>query len=375
MTKFKPHYKAKNSIMSNRKLFVVGLLAFALTLTASVTSTYAWFALSDAGKVSFTKLVIGEDHSLQIGLKEEDGNISYYDSVNDSILQSHFLNYVAGSPLADTSSMYQDEWLNENTDYETAFPVLRSAYRVNGDHHKSEIADNGFYQFEFFFKADSDMYLFLDYTGTVCSPLHELNQKLADSSNGSVSVKELDNVVNATRVSFFSKDGFIIFEPNQLSSSRTVFGGALDATVKDGYYDYDSRTGKEIVYGEYDDESTLVYEPSKDTDSTLEGRATCFNAKHKAGIQSFNYEKSVENGLSFKQETTYTLNQLAINQSQGQFDEETMKPIAKLKQNAPTRVVVTIYLEGWDLDVTEAIGNGSFTLALAFRGLVAPLDD
>lgn len=374
MKKYKPHYKRSSSIMSNRKLFVVGLLSFALTLTASVTSTYAWFAVSEAGKVSFAKLSITEDHSLQIGLKESDGNITYYDAVDDNILKDHFSNYVPGSPLSDTSSMYQDLWLNEDTDYETALPILRNAYSKNGDHHKSEVATSGFYQFEFYFKADSDMYLFLDYNDTYCKPLHDTNQKLADSSNGTISVDDLDNVVNATRVSFFSKDGFTIYEPNQLSSSKTVFGGILDATSKDGYYDYDSNK-KEIVYGEYDDDASLVYDSAYDTDSTLNGRATCFNAIHKAGIERFNYEESVKKGLSFKQEKTYTLNQLAINQSQGQFDEESMRPLAKLKENTPTRVVVTIYLEGWDLDVTEAIGNGSFTLALGFRGLAAPLED
>lgn len=375
MKKYKPHYRRNTGVMSNRKLFVVGLLAFALTLAASVTSTYAWFAVTEAGSVSFAKLSIGEDHSLQIGLKESDGNITYYDTIDDKILKNHFSNYVPGSPLSDTSSMYQDLWLNEDTDYETALPILRNAYSTNGDHHKSEVATSGFYQFEFYFKADSDMYLFLDYTDTYCNPLHEVNQKLADSSNGSISVTDLDNVVNATRVSFFSKDGFTIFEPNQLSSSKTVFGGILDATIKDGYYDYDTSSKKEIVYGEYDDDAELVYDSAYDTDSTLVGRATCFNAIHKAGVERFNYEESVAKGLSFKEEKTYTLNQLAIKQSQGQYDKESMRPLAKLKENTPTRVVVTIYLEGWDLDVTEAIGNGSFTLALGFRGLAAPLED
>ena len=52
-----------------------------------------------------------------------------------------------------------------------------------------------------------------------------------------------------------------------------------------------------------------------------------------------------------------------------------MRPIALLKREEPTRVVVTIYLEGWDYDVTEAIGNGNFTLGLAIRGLAAPIEN
>ena len=89
----------------------------------------------------------------------------------------------------------------------------------------------------------------------------------------------------------------------------------------------------------------------------------------------FNLEKSKENGLSFKKEKTYTLEQLSISKEDGQFDKESMRPIALLKREEPTRVVVTIYLEGWDYDVTEAIGNGNFTLGLAFRGLAAPIEN
>ena len=224
------------------------------------------------------------------------------------------------------------------------------------------------------------MYLFLDRDETYTKALHEKNQEYADAYNEKaddskkIDVKDLDNVVNATRVSFFSKDGFSIYEPNALSSSHTTFGGILDATTKDGYYDYDENN-REIVYGEYDANTTLVYDSPEETDSSLKGKATCFNAIHKAGVERFNLEKSKENGLSFKKEKTYTLEQMSISKEDGQFDKENMRPIALLKREEPTRVVVTIYLEGWDYDVTEAIGNGSFTLGLSFRGLAAPIEN
>lgn len=374
MKKYKTHYKGKG-VMSNHKLFLVGLLSFALTLSASVTSTLAWFAVSDSGKVKFMNFNITESHALKIGLKDSDGEIHYYDSLNDSILHDYYPSYHAGSALADTSSMYQDLWLNENTDYETALPVLRAAYSQNGNYHSSEVATSGFFQFEFYFLADSDMYLFLDYEDTSAKALHEENLKTASSSSD-VTVDELDNVVNATRVSFFSKDGFYIYEPNQLHSSNTVFGGILDATTKDGFYDYSS--SKEIVYGEYDDEDKIIYDSPLEEDSELDiprARATCFNAKHKAGVERFNYNKSVENGLSFKKEKTYTLEQLSLKDSQGSYDPSSTYPLARLKEDVTTRVVVTIYLEGWDLDVTEAIGNGAFTLNLGFVGLGAQFSD
>lgn len=368
--------------MSNHKLFMVGLLAFSLTVVASVTSTYAWFAVSEAGKVSFMDLKINEDHSIKIGLKNNDGEIDYYESINDGILEEHFVSYHAGSALADVSSMYTDLWLNENTNYETAYPILRQSYAADGNIHESYPATQGYYQFEFFFKSDSDMYLFLDYEETKCQALHDENLKYANAYNDGVSdeskkinVKDLDNVVNATRVSFFSSNGYYIYEPNALTSSHTLLGGILDVAPKDGYFDYDSSAMKETVYGEYDESATLVYDDPQTEDSSLSGKESCFNAIHKAGVSRFNYEASVAQGLSIKEEKTYTLEQLGIKSGQGQFDKESMTPIAALKENTPTRVVVTIYLEGWDFDVTEAIGNGKFNLNLGFKGLAAPIGD
>lgn len=365
--------------MSNRKLFLVGLLSFSLTVVASVTSTYAWFAVSEAGKVSFMDLRINENNTIQIGLKNKDGEIDYYEDINDSILEEHFETYKAGSALSDLSSMYQDLWLNENTDYENDYPLLRQSYSLDGNYHYSSVATSGFYQFEFFFKSSSDMYLFLDYQETKCVALHDKNQAYVDAVNAGIQdaskrlkVEDLDNVVNATRISFFSSQGFYIYEPNALTSSHTLYGGILDIAPKDGYFDYDSNN-KEIVYGEYDDNATMIYDEPLSEDSLVTGTTTCFNASHKAGVERFNYDKSVQEGFSIKEEKTYTLEQLGLKSNQGQYDDS-MTPLAILKANTPTRVVVTIYLEGWDKDVTEAIGNGMFSLGLGFKGLAAPIE-
>ena len=364
--------------MSNHKLLLVGLLSFALTLAASITSTYAWYNVSTAGAVSFLDFAINESHSLQIGLKNGDGSIAYYENINDHILGQHYSNYVSGKPLSDLSSMYESLWLNEDTDYENDFPILRQPY-ISDDYHASIPAQKGFYQFEFFFKADSDMYLFLDANQTYAKPNHEANQAYVDVVNQGkeedryIYASDLDNVVNACRVSFFSEDGYYIYEPNALTGSTTVFGGILDAN-RDGYFDF-NESGKEVVYGEYDNDAIVVYDPAESEDSTIIGTETCFNSKHKAGIQRFNKEKSEAAGLSFKKETTYTIEELGLGEGQGSFDSSTMTPLAKLRSGESKRLVVTIYLEGWDLDVVESIGNGSFNLNLGFKGLAQPFED
>lgn len=369
----KHQVKKAKSIMSNRNLFLAGILSFALTFAASVTSTYAWFEVSEHAKVSQLDFSIRDEADLEIGLKNEDGGYDYYHSIDDRILETHFARYHANSELNDLSSNYQSLWLNEDTNPEVDFPILRRSYALKENPHQIFVAQSGFYQFEFFLKSNRDMYLFLDSERCYATPLHELNMATANASKEAVTAETLDRIVNACRVSFYSSRGFFIWEPNVEVSSNTVFGGALDLNG-DGYYD--DYNGKEIVYGEYDDNAPLIYDEASSEDNPVPSKTrSSFYASHKAGIAPFNREKSEAAGLSFAKETTYTLADLSIPKGTVQYDAGTMHPLLALKTGIPTRLVVTIYLEGWDLDMIDSIGEGHFTLGLGFQGLVQPLVD
>lgn len=364
------HTKKPKTIMSNRNLFLAGVLSFGLTFAASVTSTYAWFEVSEHAKVSQLDFSIHDEADFEIGLKNNDDGYDYYHDVDDQILENHFSRYQPNSALHDLSSNYQSLWLNESTNPETDFPVLRRAYADKEKPHQIYVAQSGYYQFEFFLKSDRDMYLFLDWDSCYAKPLHDLNVTTA-AALGNVTAEALDNVVNACRVSFYSSMGFTIWEPNASAGSTTVFGGALDLNG-DGYYD--DLGGKEVVYGEYSDDAPLVYDeaPTEDIVPTSDTHSS-FVATHRAGIAPFNLGKSEAAGLSFAHETTYTLSELCIPEGVGQYDPSTMHPLLALHAGVPTRLVVTIYLEGWDLDMVDSIGDGHFTLGLGFRGLVQPI--
>ena len=127
-------------------------------------------------------------------------------------------------------------------------------------------------------------------------------------------------------------------------------------------------TALEKYYGKFDEEPRLL---------TRHGQVefiTSMKYIHDS-ISSLNKEKSEAAGLSFKKETTYTIEELGLGEGQGSFDSSTMTPLAKLRSGESKRLVVTIYLEGWDLDVVESIGNGSFNLNLGFKGLAQPFED
>lgn len=367
------HHKKAKTIMSNRNLFLAGVLSFALTFAASVTSTYAWFEVSEHAKVSQLDFSIHDEADFEIGLKNNNDGYDYYHEVNDEILESHFARYQPNSTLHDLSSNYQSLWLNEETNPETDFPVLRRSYADKEKPHQIYVAQTGYYQFEFFLKANRDMYLFLDPESCYAKPLHDLNVATAEAFHKSITAEDLDNIVHACRVSFYSSRGFTIWEPNTDVGSTTVFGGVLDLNG-DGYYD--DNNGKEVVYGEYADDAPLVYDEAYDVDTpAYNENHTAFKASHRAGIAPFNLAKSEAAGLSFAHETTYTLKELSLPDGVGQYDPSTMHPLLALSAGVPTRLVVTIYLEGWDLDMVDSIGEGHFTLGLGFKGLVQPLID
>ncbi|MCQ2742805.1 MAG: hypothetical protein MJ239_05875 [Bacilli bacterium] len=362
--------------MSNLALLGIGLLSFLLTLGAGATGTYAWFTLTKFANVSFTEFKINENTGLQIGMKNSKGTIDYFQDIKDEDLAKYNVSYHPGSEMTDTSSMYGRLWLNETTKYDTDFPQLRTTYGV-GNHKESGKANSGYLQFEFYLLAEEDMYLFLSDDETSVRARHEDNLEIAkriqESGRTDVTVEDLDNVQNASRVSFFSEDGFYIYEPNALTGSATTYGGLLDLVPIDGYYDNDSN--KEIVYGEYDTDDKIIYGDPLEEDIPVVGRASTFNAAHKKGVRPFDYAASVANGFKFAQEKTYTLDQLGISKDEGQFDPRVKTPIAKLRGHVPHRLVTTIYIEGWDLDVTQYITSAKFNVNLAFRGLAAPIKD
>ena len=156
---------------------------------------------------------------------------------------------------------------------------------------------------------------------------------------------------------------YAIIDPNR-DENEVQFGGLLDVDV-DRYYDFyrnDLGNLYERVYGEINDRSLIVYDDEVDhdssyTDPTIEGNA--FNAKHKANVKTFNYEASLANGLTFEKEKAYTLDQFER--------EDLFKPfVIPVYAHKPQEIILSIYIEGWDLESVNYTMGATFDAAISF---------
>ena len=184
-------------------------------------------------------------------------------------------------------------------------------------------------------------------------------------------MEALYSVEDAIRVSFYSEDGYVIYEPNVETGSKTKLGGLLDVSFYDGYIDYNS-SFEEVLYGEYNEDANLIYDDAVDHDvehHEYESAKPGVGGKTKAGIRHLNLDKSVSEGnLKIKEEETYSLSELL----------HTKKWVTYIAPNEIKRLVITIYLEGWDKECSNDLINAAFNAHIAFMGehrTVAPTNN
>ena len=326
-------------------LLWAGLALFSLTLSAFVTSTIAWFSVSDFLTVGNIKVGV-TNHDIRIGTRNSSGDIVF--ELDDIVTndEQFFL-----SPV---SSMFQD-----NSRYmQSAFPTLSSEYPSEKGHRETGNATSGFFQKEIFLTSDVGTYVYLD-ESTKVTANRSLNEITAVQTG--LFVDELNKVEEAIRVSFYCEEGYYIYEPNVTTSSKTKLGGLLDVNVYDNYIDYNS-SNEEVLYGDYNEDATLFYEDAVDHDvihHEYDHAKPGVGGKTKAGIKHLDLERSVNEGnLRIKEEETYALSDLLY---QNQY-------LAYIAPNEVKRIVLTIYLEGWDKECSNDLINSAFNASISFMG-------
>lgn len=351
---------------SNLRLLLTGMVLFSLTVGVFVTSTIAWFDISNNLIVNNMTMTFGKDHdNVKIGFSE-DGD--FYSDVDSTILEREvgFKHDQAFFPL---TSGFQNEWLTSSTPFEGTLPVLHTD-PVEGN----IVATKGFLQFPLYFKTSEDGYIYLD-GATSFSANTDENLKAAKKLH--LQPSDLNEIAFCSRASFYSEDyGFKIFEPNVSASSKTALGGRLDLQPFDGYFDYEKATDSEIMYGDYNrnDNPTLFYGVASTEDSLYEGANTCFNAATKAGIRPLDLAASAnQGGLKIAQEMTFTLAELGAPAGGGRLGVG--RPLAYCYAGQPKKVILTVYVEGWDLDTVQAVSAASFNMNIVFTALMMPKVD
>ena len=321
----------------NRPLRLSAAIASALSLLIlpSVLVTAAWFRIQSFASIQGMSLTM-RGANLEIGYKRGDF-IRYMEGQGELDPKDLDPNYKTNRRLADVSSMFLDQWLNEETIFESTFPMLRKSYATDESHTLTERAKDHFLQFELFLRCSDYCHLFLD------------DSSFIENVNPDI------DLLSSVRISIYTRDTFLIAE-GKTNASATRFGGPLSIRNKEGYYDYED--GREILYGEYDGEPN--YYPPSDADSKHEGPTTAFLAKHKAGIQAVNAES-----VKFAYESSVSFESLIYKEG-----AEGLHCLGVLKPKEDYRLVLTIYLEGWDRDLDDRMADGSLNAAINFLGLL-----
>ncbi len=335
-----------------------GLLVFFACPLA--TSTLAWFSIGSYTRVRNIELSF-KDASLQAKLKVY-GTSTWLLPDDENCFR--FSDEFSFSPV---SGMFEDSWYSTQLDPEVDYPRLQEGYTDFNTYvrqTKSVDLGSGYVGLEFIFSATTDTYLFLDSSTALVSDV-EANYKVA---NGDEELfNSLNKISSACRVSFFSNMGYTIYEPNVTSASSTYYGGRLNVrSSADGYYDYDS-SGKEILYGEYEDEALekLQYEIAPYSEPGDPFKTLVSNSKEgNLAITASSLEEVKKEGL-IKKETSYTLSELSA-------DSSSKHPILYIPKGQERRLVVNIYLEGWDSDCELSLDAATLAASISFAGVYAP---
>ena len=359
------------------KLLAVGAVLFSFGIATGAVATSAWYNLLDIAVVSNLNLKIDmSDAILELGLKKGEDIIWLDENHPDGFTKEEM--GIEDTLLTDVSGMFESDWLNRSTDMATAFPKFHSRYKPGlsttntGFISEQEVEKNIVQQEFIFYSENYDMDIYLD-ESTSFSPNATLNREKAKekASNPEDEVEvnrikeKLDKVIYATRMSLFSEDGYYLINPYKGTDVidgevETYYGGLLDLN-KDGFYDY--LDGKEILYGEFaGDISYSGVGDSEDDHMKDISKYNTFQGEHKKDIQKVDISKA-----NIKMENSKPLAYYTLDLKNNPLKDT---PICRVKKGEQKRVVLSIYVEGWDRHMTDDIASASFDVNIAFTGLV-----
>ena len=365
--------KFMSRIKKGHKLTRFGLaLAYAglLVLFACplATSTLAWFSIGSYNRISNIKFGFDPGTKLKAQLKSLSSE-EWIDPDKDGCF--YFSNEFSFAPV---SNMFASDWYAEST-YASLDPEIDKPKYMLG-YGGSEVTsttrtpyaqeNNQYISLQFRFTCDRDLYLFLDSKTTVVEADKEANKATA-SDLSYVSESDLNRVEKACRISFFGNMGYTVYEPNKEENDLTYYGGRLNirSGQLDGYWDYDEKTGKEILYGEYSDGAldALEYELVTSQDPIGDPMNTLEAVSKKGNLAISNLSSLKEEGL-IASERSYTLQELGA-------DAENVHPLLFIPAGQTRKLTVSIYIEGWDKDCDTFIEAATLGASITFTGVYA----
>lgn len=352
--------------MKAKKLIIGFYFSLIVTCLLSISFSLAWYNAATHLRIDTIELKLRSESSLLISTSGEEGTFKEHLTYSNADLNKV-------DKFVPVSSMFSDEWINQKKD-KPEFQICVATDTDMEGNPGYEKVNYGFYSQEFYLLSDQNGWVGLDSDLTTMLPNHEENLKTAiEYLGGDASVEainktteELDTLAKAMRISILVPDEdqytYAIYDPyrEKVSDEKTRLGGILDS-IRTGYYDsYISANQDwyEVIYGEVQNRNLAVYDEKLGYDTELIGEQSCFNAKTRGTVHHFNYDKSVANGLIINEEPSLCKDELDGVEPSFQF---------KVKENVPQKIVLSLYLEGWDLDCINHNMGGHFLSDISFK--------
>ncbi|NLB48314.1 MAG: hypothetical protein GX813_00465 [Erysipelotrichia bacterium] len=358
----------------NKKGIILSTIIACLSLAVmSLTASLAWYAtVIDHLSISSLQMTIAGDIALRVSTSD---NLSSFESQlteKDFNLEGEDLKF---SPV---STIYQDRWLAEKQKTPTFYDYSYYGATASGDPNYGKV-NSGFFSRKIYLLSDGDgdYNVGLDINDSLFTNDEEANLKRAQQLYGehpdwgmtAQEIKQqLDNLIKSLRISILIPDtehyNFIIIDPTKGPHDKTLFGGLLDNNGN-GFYDTyvtldDNR--REVIYGDVNDRALAVYNKPSNlpvvVDAKPEFFSNSFNAVSRGNAHTYNAEASRNNGLVIAEEPSTSLAEL---------NADNPKFSIPCFHNEPREIILSIYLEGWDLDCINETMGASFITKLSFK--------
>ena len=351
---------------------IIALITGTIALSVlSLSLSLAWYASSDRLTINTIDLNIRTDPDVDLLISTS----PELDTFKESLSQED-LNEV--KEFIPTSSMNQDTWMNDKSDtplfYDTSSDI------APGGKPEVRVSDQGYYQQKLYLLSNINYYVTIDTEQSFLKSDETANSLRAQALASDIKElsteqieEKLNKLENCLRMSILVTNPdyyrYYIIDPHK-GNEETYYAGRLDNNG-DGYYDtYPEATDapeKEIIYGEIENRNAIAYdapksdklEPNPDYDPFKNHFfGNSFEAKSKENAYTYNEAQSFEAGVKYKQEPSITLEEIAGDNN---------PVLIPCYNGVVTEIVLSIYLEGWDVDCYNSTMGASFMSTLSFK--------
>ena len=319
-------------------------------LIASSVLTYAWFdGSANLAVENFNITFVGKEISASTD------NATF----KEVLTNDDFEDVGKYKPV---SSMFMNTWLDEKDERPTFYDLSSKKLKkqVVNEINDFKVASSGYFSQQLYIKCTSDATIALDTENIFAFGKDSENDAIASKLEEKYpeythdEIKEnLNKVADSLRFSLLIESdelnsyAYYIIDPHK--QSETYLGGILDA---DSDLFFDSFDGKEVLYGEVSNTDNLVY--SNNNSPVIDKSHSVFEANTKSGVQHLDVNASMQNGLKIAKENSLSL-------------EEAKNVTFDVASGVSKRIVLSIYLEGWDLDNTNLNMYSHFACGISFK--------